>query len=224
MQQLKKEKGCELLEILKRLSLCLAIPIVSMIYPILNRYRGNLHILKLPIDDLIPFSKIFILPYASWSPFVATFLIILCILDKEKYFKLLSSLVIGMLICYLIYYIYPTYVERPFVENKDFLDKVVLWVYGRDNPYNCWPSIHVLNSFLVAMYTSSSKKINILGKTICITIAILIMLGTMFVKQHYLLDVVAGIALGSGLYFGLEVFVNYVLRDKIKEKVKTLAE
>lgn len=218
MEQIEERKNYSIKEIVKRLSFSLLIPLVSIFYPILNRYRGNLNIVKLPIDDMIPFSKIFILPYVSWYPFVAAFLILLCFLDKEKYFKLLASLTLGMLICYVIYYFYPTYVERPFIGGRDFLSNLVLWLYRRDNPYNCWPSIHVLNSFLVIVYTIGSDKINKLAKGICVIIAILIILATMFLKQHYFSDVVSAIILGSTLYIAIDIFVKYVLKDKVENR------
>ena len=81
-----------------------------MTYLLLNQYRGNTNDLFTFVDKLIPFNKFFILPYVSWYIFIAIFSAILCILDKERYFKLLITLNIGMILCYIIYYFYPTYV------------------------------------------------------------------------------------------------------------------
>jgi len=224
MEQVQERKEYGIKEICKRLSFCLIIPLVSMFYPILNRYRGNLNIVKLPIDDMIPFSKFFILPYVSWYPFVAAFLIILCFIDKEKYFKLLISLTLGMLTCYVIYYFYPTYVERPFIQGRDLFSNLVLWIYRRDNPYNCWPSIHVLNSFLVVIYITESVKVNKFAKIICAIIATLIILATMFLKQHYFSDVIAAMVLGSLLYIGINFFEKYILKSKLDNEKISLVE
>jgi membrane-associated phospholipid phosphatase len=224
MEQIEEGKIYSVKEICRRLSFSLIIPLVSIFYPILNRYRGNLNVVKLPIDDMIPFSKVFILPYVSWYPFVATFVVILCFVDKEKYFKLVVSLALGMIVSYVIYYFYPTYVERPFVGGRDFLSNLVLWLYRRDNPYNCWPSIHVLNSFLVVVYITGSAKVNKIAKIICIIIATLIILATMFLKQHYFSDVVSAMVLGSILYMGINVFEKYMVKDKLGNGKISLSE
>ena len=112
------------------------------------------------MDKFIPFNKYFILPYVSWYIFIAIFSAILCILDKERYLKLLITLNIGMITCYIIYYFYPTYVPRPMITGTDFFSNLVLNLYAADNPYNCFPSIHVLNSVLIALYTYESEKVN----------------------------------------------------------------
>lgn len=224
MEQIQEQKLYNVKEIGKRLSFSLMIPLVSILYPILNRYRGELNVVKIPIDDMIPFSKIFILPYVSWYPFVAAFIIVLCFLDKERYFKLVISLTLGMLTCYAIYYFFPTYVERPFVQGKDFLSNLVLWLYRRDNPYNCWPSIHVLNSFLVGIYIIGSPKVSIFWKYICGIIALLIILATVFLKQHYFLDIVAAVVLGSIIVISIDAFVKLIYKDKTQNKKIPLAE
>ncbi|MCY6485687.1 phosphatase PAP2 family protein [Clostridium aestuarii] len=206
MQDVYQENiTCKIKEVTKIGTLSLTIPAVSMIYPKLNQLTGEEQVITTFIDDIIPFNKYFVLPYISWYAYVAFFLFSLCILDKERYFKLLISLNVGMIICYGIYYFYPTYVPRPFVEEEDIFDKLVLWVYKRDNPYNCMPSIHVLNSLLVVLYVGFSNKVKMISlKVICIIIGLLIILSTMFMKQHHFIDVITAIALSVGLYF----FIN----------------
>lgn len=202
----------QLNHIVKRGILTLSIPAVSLIYPILNVYKENITVLSTPIDDLIPFVNEFSLPYISWYGYVCFFLFLLCIFDSKEYFKLLISLNIGMLICYTIYFFYPTYVARPIIEEGDIFNNLVLWVYKKDNPYNCMPSIHVLNSVLVMLFVNVSNNINCVYKFICITIGILICLSTMFIKQHYFIDVIVGIGLSYTLYY----LINLIWKSKVK--------
>jgi membrane-associated phospholipid phosphatase len=205
MEQLQKRVVTyEWKDIIKRGLWGLSILFISITYPILNQYRGETNSVFTFVDKLIPFNKYFILPYVSWYIFMAIFSAILCILDKERYLKLLITLNIGMITCYLIYYFYPTYVPRPIVTETDFLSNMVLNLYAADNPYNCFPSIHVLNSALVALYTYESDKINKYIKIICVIIASSIILSTMFIKQHYFADVVAGIIFAFVLYFSFK--------------------
>ena len=108
MEQLQKKViTYQWKEVIKRGVFALSIPLISLTYPLLNQNRGNTNDLFTFIDKLIPFNRFFIIPYVSWYIFIAVFSVILCISDKEKYFKLLITLNIGMITCYIIYYFYP---------------------------------------------------------------------------------------------------------------------
>jgi len=87
------------------------------------------------------------------------------------------------------------------ITGSDFFSNLVLNLYEADNPYNCFPSIHVLNSVLIALFTFESEKVHKLTKAICVIISVSIILSTMFIKQHYFADVVAGIIFACILYF-----------------------
>ena len=205
MEQLQKRAvAYEWKDIIKRAMWGLSILLISMSYPMLNQYRGETNSVFTAVDKLIPFNKYFILPYISWYIFVAVFAGILCIVDKERYLKLLITLNIGMITCYIIYYFYPTYVPRPMITGTDFFSNMVLNLYAADNPYNCFPSIHVLNSVLIALYTYESDKVSIPTKISCIFIATSIVLSTMFIKQHYFADVVSAIIFAFILYFSFK--------------------
>lgn len=204
MEQLQKVLAYEWKDIIRRGLLGLSIPLISMTYPILNQYRGDTNSVFTFMDKLVPFNKYFILPYVSWYIFIAVFSAILCIVDRERYLKLLITLNIGMITCYIIYYFYPTYVPRPMITETDFFSNLVLSLYEADNPYNCFPSIHVLNSALIAFYVYESEKIRKWIKAICIGISVSIILSTMFIKQHYFADVFASILLACILYFSLK--------------------
>ena len=107
---------------------------------------------------------------------------------------------------YIIYYFYPTYVPRPMITGTDFLSNMVLNLYAADNPYNCFPSIHVLNSVLIALYTYESDKVYKSTKVICVIISSFIILSTMFIKQHYFADVAVAIIFAFVLYFSFKNF------------------
>ncbi len=213
-QSQKKVATYEWRDILRRALWGLSIPLVSMTYPILNQYRGNTNDLFTFVDSLIPFNKFFILPYVSWYAFILVFSAILCVLDKEKYLKLLITINIGMITCYVIYYFYPTYVPRPIITGRDFLSNLVLNLYANDNPYNAFPSIHVLNSALISFYIYKSDKVNKTIKLICIIMSFSIILSTMFIKQHYFADVVASMVFSCVLYYSFKNISFNFVKDK----------
>jgi len=193
-------------EIIKRGVWALAVPILSIIYALLNTDRGWVNVIEVSIDRYIPFNKYFIVPYVLWYLYVGFFLMLLCVISEKSYRNLLINLLIGALICYGIFYVFPTTVPRPIINSQDIFSKMVLIIYNRDNPFNCFPSIHVLNAMLTAIYVNREPKLNRGVKFISTLIALLIVLSTMFIKQHFFLDAVAATILAYGLYM-----VNYLI-------------
>jgi len=186
-------------QILIRTFFMLIIPLISMIHIALNVYRDNTKEISTALDSLIPFLSPFVIPYVYWFLYVFVGLLYLAVTDGRKYFGLLFSIVSGMLVSFVIFYFYPTTVERPEIIGQGFFNYAMRIVYGSDNPYNCFPSIHVLNATLVTLFLMSrekSMKYNLWALISCI----LINLSTLFVKQHVVLDLVAGVTLAVIMY------------------------
>ena len=150
--------------------------------------------------------------------FISICLIYFAIVDSKTYYCLLASDVCGMLICFVIYYFFPTTVPRPTIIGTDFFSNLVKYIYASDNPYNCFPSIHVLSSFLPILFTFKYNKSRIM-KVFTLISGIMIILSTLFVKQHYFLDVLASLILSSILYL---VVSNELLWGKLP--LKTISE
>ena len=71
------------------------------------------------------------------------------------------------------------------------------FMHSIDTPWNSWPSLHVVQSTQVVLvlrywYPSETKKIQYLHWCLLFAWSMLI-LSTMFTKQHYLWDVVTGL-------------------------------
>lgn len=209
MEKLRETFGNNWKCILKRGIFTLLIPLISSFYTILNKYNPNAKILITFIDNLIPFNKYFIIFYATWYVYVAFFLAYLCIFNKVNYWKLLLSLSLGMITAYLIFYLFPTTVPRPVLSGNDIFTNMIRLLYANDNPYNCLPSIHVLNTMLVEIYITLNKNTSRILKIVCNIIGIFIILSTMFIKQHVFLDVLSAAILAYMLY----PLINYLLDD-----------
>ena len=118
-----------------------------------------------------------------------------------------------MIICYVTFYIFPTTVPRPTIITKDIFSRLVLSIYKNDNPYNCFPSVHVVNAMIVSIYVNREKKFNKIIKIFSSLVAILIMISTMFIKQHVFLDVVSGIIVAYAVYMSVSSY------DIIKKRI-----
>lgn len=186
--------------VIKRIVFLLSIALTSGIYELLNNFRGNVYHIPTQLDSAIPFNKYFIIFYVFWYIYIGAAFAFYIVRDESKYFKLLWGINLGMLICFVIYYFFPTIVPRPEVYGKDVFAYMVRAIYGRDNPYNCFPSIHVFDSFLVAIYINRDTKFSYKIKLLSSISAFMITLSTLYIKQHYIYDAVAGAILAYAIY------------------------
>jgi membrane-associated phospholipid phosphatase len=179
----------------------LSIPLVSLVHIYLNRERGNERDLSTFIDGIIPFNAWFAIPYLYWFLYIFLVVVYFAIVDYKSYFRLLSSIVAGMSTSFLFFIFLPSEMIRAEdgMSGSGFLSYLMGLIYGNDNPYNCFPSIHVLNAFLATAFICRLHK-GVFMRTFAILSCILISLSTMFVKQHYALDVLAALLIGWGMY------------------------
>ncbi|MEA4827405.1 MAG: phosphatase PAP2 family protein [Clostridium sp.] len=174
----------------------LTIPISNIFYRILNNSSRGVYSLILDVDTKVPFIKEFIIPYIIWYPFIFIFLIYICLKNKEVYYRTLISINVGLIICYVIFYFFQTTVVRPELIETDIFTNIVRVIYSHDNPYNCFPSVHVITTYIVmhGINTVSKNKRILISSNV---IGILIILSTQFVKQHVILDLIFAVVLGE---------------------------
>lgn len=107
---------------------------------------------------------------------------------------------------------YPTAAPRPdIVSGEGFGVWGLRALYSADPPYNCFPSLHVAHSFVSAL--ACSRVHRRLG-LIAVLSATLVAASTLFTKQHYALDVVAGAVLA---FFAYTIFLRSYPFDRIPD-------
>jgi len=148
---------------------------------------------KTIIDDFIPL----------WTPFVVIYLSYFLLLAVTCFYfihnKLISELKVGLLgitistvAAYVTYLFFQSEVVRPIIENRNIFDFLYLKLNDFVKPYNAFPSLHVAISAICALgYWRAKSR---LFQPMLFWI-ILIIFSTVLTKQHYFLDVAAGIVL-----------------------------
>ena len=157
------------------------------------------HLIHSVIDDMIPFCEYFIIPYYLWFAFVAVgicWFVFFC-KSRREYYQMASVLAIGMTIFLVVSCVFPNMQDlRPTVfERQNLFTKMVEALYAADTPTNILPSIHVFNSLALFFALNSSEQLRRYravraGAGI---LAVLIILSTMFLKQHSVVDVSLGV-------------------------------
>lgn len=194
------------------------IPLLAPVYQLLNDRPHYAVDISTSIDQSIPFLSIFIIPYILWYAYIFCYLIYFCFKDTKIYLKTLILIVIAELICFSIYFFFQTTVPRPTLVGDNFLYNLVDWIYTKDKPVNCFPSIHVLTTFII-MLASLHIKNKHLANTLCIHIAgTLIIISTLFVKQHVIFDLIGSMFLVTFLYG----FAFELLSFSVVEKSETI--
>jgi membrane-associated phospholipid phosphatase len=181
------------------LSYLLTIPVMGFIYTLLNTSSRQVHSLNTHMDQHIPFIQAFIVPYMLWMPFLYLTLVYFCMKDRNMYYCTLLAYNVGVLVSYGFYMFFQTTVPRPEISGEGLISQMTAFLYRADQPFNCFPSIHCMSSYLLfrALFTSSIK--NKRNLTLIGSSAFIIILSTLFVKQHVVLDAVGGVILAEVL-------------------------
>lgn len=173
----------------------LSIPMLHTIYDYLNKNHTEATNIMSTVDKQIPFIPAFIVPYIGWYFFMFFYLIYFFQKDRKIYYESLIAINIGMVVCYIIYFFFQTTVPRPVLVGNELFTNLVRFIYLNDQPYNCFPSIHVLTTFIIMYGLYRSEITSLFHRYFVYGFGTLIILSTIFIKQHAMIDGVASIIL-----------------------------
>lgn len=168
---------------------------------------GEVHIISLPFDNLIPFVEVFVVPYIMWFFYIIYFIFFYLKRDLTEYYRMGSFLASGMTIFVIISVIFPNgLLLRPNLHtigrDNIFID-LIKGLYEKDTSTNVFPSIHVFNTIgimLSAHYSRARVYFKKIQLYIVDIIGISIILSTMFIKQHSIVDVIGAFILSYIFY------------------------
>jgi len=160
------------------------------------------HAFPLPGEDSIPFLPLLVIFYGfayimpAWLTVVITREVRL-----RKIFTVYSLLTLIHMVFFILLPV--KYVLRPDIIIDSVMSGFVDVLYTLDAPLNSFPSMHVsfafVTYFFIAKYKPSLKRVFLM-------LALATSISTLFVKQHYILDVAGG--------FLLAAFINNMLIKK----------
>lgn len=188
------------------LAMFLPVLFLNFFYEALDNPSRGVHNLVTPIDKSIPFLKIFVIPYVLWYLYIAVVMLFLCIADRDTYYKTLFSYMLGLIISYIVFFFYQTTVLRPTVTGNDFLSWLLLIVWGNDKPYNCFPSIHVIVCYIIVRGIAVCKEKSRAKTISAAVVSFFIIISTLFVRQHVIMDVLSGMIVGELAFMISEIF------------------
>ncbi|MBO5241968.1 MAG: phosphatase PAP2 family protein [Lachnospiraceae bacterium] len=183
-----------------------------------NRPVSQITIIEMEIDKYIPFCEYFIIPYYLWFGYIALTVLTFAFLpDRKDYYRLCLMLGVGMTIFLFVSYIWPNGLQlRPAQLPRDnFCTDLVRFLQKSDTSTNVFPSIHCYNSMVAnaAIWKNEilSKKKGIKWASLILSTSVL--LSTLFLKQHSLMDL-----LGAAVMFILFYIPLYLIPQWQQQK------
>ncbi len=165
---------------------------------------SDYYVIHSSIDDKIPFVEFFIVPYLLWFVFIAAVFVYFFLMDVNDFYKLCKLMFTGMTIFLIISTLMPNGLNlRPVYFERDniFVD-MVRQIYKIDTPTNVLPSLHVFNSLAacIAIWHSENLRKHKVISMGAYALAGLIILSTVFLKQHSVIDVMAAFLMAYVLH------------------------
>ena len=190
------------------------IVLAFLTYEIFNKatYSYEPLIMKGWLDAKIPVVSIFVVPYLSFH-ILAALVVPLLSLKIGGYRAFLVNgvaIIVGQLCLDVAYAFFQTQVPRtPVPGNSPFDWVLVNVVYGNDQPLNGFPSNHVTWSVIsiIALWRLRNRA----PRTSWILMAwfLLILPATVFLHQHYLVDIYGGIFVAFTAYWSVMFVVEH---------------
>ena len=170
---------------------------LAIYFPINRFAQGGVQLI-LPADYLIPLVPPAIVPYLLGNLlFVALPIWAARNVMEIEFETYVISILLATAVAYATYLVFPTFVTRPEIVSQDFLSRAIAMLYEVDQLHNAAPSGHTFYTLLSFLYLRRWKR---RFQPVWLILTILILASTLLTRQHYVLDVVCGLALGIVAY------------------------
>jgi len=155
------------------------------------------------VEKQIPFIDWTIWFYVSDYLYIA--LVFILLQDKENMNRIFYSQITMLIFAMFIFFFLPTAYPRPEITYNGLSGWMLNLLHSADTPGNACPSIHVGMTFLGGFGFIKEKKRLF---SLFMLWAVLISVSTLTVKQHYLIDVLAGFLMAILFYFLAQRFIK----------------
>ena len=154
----------------------------------------------IPFDDRIPFFAPAVVFYVLWFPLLFFSGLWLLLKDGVNFRRYMLSLAVCMTTAAVIYLLWPNGQDlRPDLSQPgDFFEWLLGGLYRIDTNTNVLPSLHVacVVPVIACLRTSGSIRRRWIPAAVGL-LSLLVAASTVFVKQHAILDLFTGAALGA---------------------------
>ena len=152
------------------------------------------------------------------SLFLAALLPVFVVHRQELFRRMVLAFLMVWLVSYVFFLAYPTISPRQDeVIGEGFFVWALRAIYSSDTRYNCFPSLHVAQCFLAAL---TCYRVHRGVGVVAGVWAFLVAVSTLYTKQHYVLDAIAGASLA---YLAYVLLLRSYPREEVPEHERRLA-
>ena len=169
------------------------------------------------IDRITPFIPEFVFVYLFWFIMVPAVPFVVYLYDKEKFYRYMVTMAMSAVMGFFIFTFYPITIPRYGGAIRGIANPVLSFVYWFDKPASCMPSFHVGTCIMFVLATMFNKKIPKWFYYTVFILSVLVILSTLFIKQHIVYDAAAAL-----ITVGISWFIakKFKLDDKLRKLVK----
>lgn len=153
------------------------------------------------LDRAIPFVPEWSIIYLGCFAFWGANYILAARQKKETWFQFATADYLSRIVCAFFFIVLPTTNVRPEVVGDGIPQTLMRFVYQMDEAANLFPSIHCLVSWFCVIAIRGRDEIPKWYRAFSYVMAFLVFASTLFTKQHYIIDVIAGVILAEVCYY-----------------------
>ncbi len=145
-------------------------------------------------------------------------MIFTCFTDRKAFKKQSVFFFFGAIFCGIMFFVLPNKIH--FRPSEIKVDSLASFLYSflikSDKPHSCCPSLHVYEALAIHLSTFRETKLknNIPLRIMSLITMTLIILATMFIKQHSFIDVIISIVITLIFYFAVYYIYPHIKRRK----------
>ena len=163
-------------------------------------------------DKKIPFAApwilVYVLSFIQWA--VGYFIIMKD--SREACMRVFSGEMTAKVISFLFFVFLPVTIQRPEVTGSGLFDWMMRLIFTVDTPMCLFPSIHCLDSWICWRGTHYMKHVSKAYQALMLAFTLLVFIAVLLVKQHYIADILGGIAVVEiGLFLSRKLHLDQVL-------------
>jgi membrane-associated phospholipid phosphatase len=145
------------------------------------------------LDAMLPLVPGFIVFYMLGYFFV--FAPCFVVRERHAFRAAIVAFCVCMAVGFVVFRYFPIEMQKTYATGDDWFSKLAYFQQSKDTAYNNFPSLHVgLNVYAYALIAWQSRKIN----PAWLVLPVLIIISTLLVKQHLVIDVLGGLVLATG--------------------------
>jgi hypothetical protein len=156
-------------------------------------------------DAKIPLVPAAVWIYMSW--YLAPWLVLAA--PPRDFRRVASAIVLTFWVCMICYVLAPAAIERPAILGQTLSERALRVLYAHDPPWNICPSFHAA---LCAILWRSARGGSLAKLLMTIWMA-MICAACLLTKQHYIVDIAAGILTGTGSYAAASAAMRHFYRE-----------